>query len=144
MRFDKYIQDIPNAIGVWPARAVVWLIVYGFFLIPVTSMLKPQWQLARYGVRTEGRVIALTPENHATIRYSFQVGGLTYEGSDQPPFALAIGESLPVTYLPSKPATSTAGEPSLEGWWFLPFVLLPAVATIAALSAVRKPRESAA
>jgi hypothetical protein len=107
-------------------------------------MLKPQWQLKRHGVHTQGRVIALTPENHATVRYRFQVSGVAYEGSDQPPFHVAVGDSLPITYLPGRPATSTAGEPSLEGWWLLPLVLLPAVATIAAFGAVRRPRRSAA
>jgi len=144
MRFDEFVRELPDKIGLWPARAVMWLIVYGFFLVPVTSMLKPQWELKRHGVRTKGSVIALTPENHATVRYRFQVGGVAYEGSDQPPFHVVVGDSLPITYLPSRPATSTAGEPSIEGWWFLPFVLLPAAATVAAFAGVRRPRRSAA
>jgi len=144
MRFNEFLRDLPDRIGLWPARAVMWLMVYGLFLIPVTSMLKPQWELKRHGVRTQGRVIALTPENHATVRYRFEVSGVAYQGSWGPPFNVAVGDSLPVTYLPNRPATSIAGEPSLEGWWFLPFVLLPGVATLAAFVGVRSPRRSAA
>lgn len=69
--------------------------------------------LERHGVHTQARVIALTPENHGTIRYRFDVAGVGYEGSDQPPFYVTVGDSIPVTYLPTKPTTSTAGEPSI-------------------------------
>ena len=100
-------------------------------------MVKPQLDLSRRGVHTQGRVTALTPENHSTVRYRFEADGTAYEGSWQSPSVVAVGDSIPVTYLPDQPQTSVAGEPRVDGWWFLPFVLLPGVATIAALTFVR-------
>jgi len=145
MRLDGWVDELPHQIGLWPARAVLWLIVYGFFLIPVVSFLiKPQWDLKHHGAHTEGQVIELTPRNHVTVRYRFEVSGQVYEGSWGPPFHVVVGDSVPVTYVRSRPTTSILGEPSLEGWWFLPLVLLPAVSALAAFSAVRKPRASAA
>ena len=139
LRSTSSLDRLPETIGLWPARGVVFLMVYGVLLIGATMFLMPQWMLHLRGAHTVGSVLAKEPENHLSIKYRFQVRGATYEG-EWGPWDLSVtnvGDSVPVTYLPSRPQVSMAGEPHLGGWWFLSFVVLPLGAAIVAIGGVR-------
>ena len=124
----------------WPWRIGVFVVVMGFFSIPIHQFIYPQLALRKQGAHAVGRITALEPSNHQGIKYEFQVGHNAYTGEWGPwPLSSArVGDPVPVTYLPDDPTTSVPGEPDLEGWWFLPYVLFPIVAASAALFGVRR------
>ena len=139
LRSTSSLDRLPETIGLWPARGVVFLMVYGVLLIGATMFLMPQWVLHLRGAHAVGSVLAKEPKNHLSIKYRFQVRGTTYDG-EWGPWDLGVtnvGDSVAVTYLPSRPQVSMAGEPHLGGWWFLPFVLLPLGAAFIAVGGVR-------
>jgi hypothetical protein len=75
------------------------------------------YALATGGVRTQGSVLALKPANHRTVRYAYQVAGVTYEGAGtlgagNPAFgSLTPGSPVLVHYVATNPGTSILGEP---------------------------------
>jgi hypothetical protein len=123
----------------WRLRVFLFLLVVGVFVFPIYGFIHPQLALADRGVHTTGRVVALEPKQHQSIRYQYQVGGTEHSGvwGPWPLQGVHVGESIEVTYLPDSPEVSVSGAPVTKGWWFLPFVALPAVGLLAALFGVR-------
>jgi uncharacterized protein DUF3592 len=145
LRSTSSLDRLPEIIGLWPARSLVFLGVYGILLMAAIAILTPSWVLHLRGAHTVGTVLAKEPQNHLSIKYRFQVAATTYEG-ESGPWDLSVtnvGDSVPITYLPSDPKLSMAGEPNLRGWWFLPFVLLPLGAAFAAIGGVRRKKTAA-
>jgi len=74
-------------------------------------------QLKRSGIPAKGTVITKEPENHNSVRYSYEVGQQTYSGighggSGNPSFeSLKIGDPLLVYYDPARPSFSCLGYP---------------------------------
>ena len=121
------------------ARVILGFFVYVFLLWPFfAEMFNPQWDLLHRGVKTQGKVTAFTPEIHGTVRYSFEVHGAVFDGHWRPTDVVAIGDSVPITYLPERPETSTVGDPSVDGLWFFPFALFPGIAILVALTCIRR------
>jgi len=75
LRSTSSLDRLPETIGLWPARGVVFLMVYGVLLIGATMFLMPQWVLHLRGAHTVGSVLAKEPKNHLSIKYRFQVRG---------------------------------------------------------------------
>lgn len=96
----------------WLVTAVISAIIGLVFFNPLAGR-----QLIESGVRTEGRVIALEPDNHQIVHYEYKVGnekfnGSGHAGSGNPPFReLSIGDSVIVFYEPTQPKSSTLGYP---------------------------------
>lgn len=73
--------------------------------------------LARGGIRVEGEVTKLEPQNHLSVSYSYQVGGTAFlgvgkSGYGNPDFhSLKVGDKVHVYYDPRNPAKSILGEP---------------------------------
>lgn len=66
--------------------------------------------LAHDGQRTTATVSELEPNNHNGCKYRFSIGGHSYTGSQERcADSLRVGDSVPVTYLPSNPSVSTTG-----------------------------------
>src|SRR5436190_23503837 len=80
LRSTRSLDRLPEAIGLWPARGLVFLMVYGVLLIGATMFLMPQWVLHLRGAHAVGSVLAKEPKNHLSIKYRFQVRGTTYDG----------------------------------------------------------------
>jgi hypothetical protein len=78
--------------------------------------------LAMHGVRTEGKVTALLPEDHATARYTYSVGGRVFTGQFQPRSPnptlehLRVGQAVTVYYDPTSPGFSVLGDPGPIYW----------------------------
>ena len=70
------------------------------------------YRIARNGTAIDGRVIEKQPKNRNNVRYSYEVGGKTFEGSDGvgPRFeTIKPGESIRVFYDPRDPGLSLLG-----------------------------------
>jgi len=131
----------------WISRAIVFLFVCGLFATASTPVWWYPWMLSRHGVESRGWTIGKEPANHMGIRYQYMVDGTPYEGTlgGYPLNQIQLGDSIRVTYLPDAPQVSRPDlSQTARGWWFLPFVLLPAVAIAAAFGAVRPGAQPAA
>ena len=69
-------------------------------------------EVAEHGVRGTATIVKLELSNHGGCKYEYQVNGHNYTKSEtrcgtEP----QIGNLLRITYLPAKPAVSTAGSP---------------------------------
>ena len=96
----------------WLVAAVISAIIGFVFFNPLAGR-----KLIGSGVRTEGRVIALEPDNHQIVRYEYKVGnesftGSGHAGSGNPPFReLSIGDVVVVFYDPGNPKSASLGYP---------------------------------
>ena len=98
---------------------VVWLVLVAVFGTAGYLLVKPATSrsLRDNGVVTQGKVIALEPDNHRLVRYSYSVEGRTYTGighggSGNPKFDdLVIGTPLRVVYDSTNPSESFLGSP---------------------------------
>jgi hypothetical protein len=95
----------------WIAGASLIAFVLGSVNVPRL------YSLTRRGAATCGSVTALEPNNHQTVRYSYQVNGQTYAGAQQgtdigvlKTFSSQCEEF--VHYLPENPAISCFGDPA--------------------------------
>lgn len=76
--------------------------------------------LAESGRPARAAVTALEPRNHRQVHYTFRVGERVYAGIGRagfgaPPFIeLAVGDSIPVHYLPRDPEKSVIGDPRVH------------------------------
>src|SRR4051794_6857426 len=96
----------------------IWLGLTTFFA--AVGFIVMDWRkwhgLAERAVETQGRVVAKEPENHQSIRYSYQVGAGTYIGSGRagrgnPTFEeLNVGDRVRVFYDSDKPEVSVLGD----------------------------------
>jgi hypothetical protein len=96
----------------------VWLVFAGLALtigLKITDWLT--YRNLSNGVGVCGKVTAKEPENHQTVRYSYNVGQQTYSGvghggHGNPSFAeLNVGDSITVFYDPAHPSVSCMGYP---------------------------------
>ncbi|OOG36232.1 hypothetical protein B0E51_17855 [Rhodanobacter sp. C05] len=98
-------------VGLW----IVLALAIGSLL--GSQNLHRYYALDSQGIKTSGTVIALEPEDHQGVRYSYQVAGNTYKGvgtvgSGNPKFgSLEVGTSVLVYYVGSDPGISELGEP---------------------------------
>ena len=99
--------------------ALAWLVLGTLFAGVLGSHnWLTYWKLAHHGVSTQGTVIQVLPEMHATVRYRYDVDGREYQGQTQPRQPnpsiehLAKGAALTVWYDPAEPAKSVIGSPS--------------------------------
>jgi len=75
------------------------------------------YRLLQYGIATFGKVTAKEPDNHATVRYSFDVDSKTYFGGGSAGFGtssfdeLKVGDDVLVVYMPNNPSVSCLGHP---------------------------------
>jgi hypothetical protein len=73
-------------------------------------------QLSKHGASTQG--LFLGPYPHGQVKYSYMVGGRTYQGVGRPDeiakpiYRIAAGETMAVHYLPEEPAISCLADPS--------------------------------
>jgi Protein of unknown function (DUF3592) len=93
----------------------IWLVVALFVMWVVGRGPLKYYRLKNGGRVTEGVAIAIEP--HEQIRYSFTHKEQRYiavgiVGLGTPPFEeIALGDRLPVHYLPESPETSCLGDP---------------------------------
>jgi uncharacterized protein DUF3592 len=94
----------------WLAGASLIAIVLGSVNIPRL------YSLSRRGITTCGTIAAEEPNNHRTLRYSYQVNGETYSGGQQgyggDLLAFSSGCAIVVVYLPEDPHISCIGDPT--------------------------------
>jgi hypothetical protein len=127
-------------VPIWVARLAIFVVVCAFFSVPIYDFVSPQLALDHRGVTTTGKVVAMEPENHGGIRYMYRVDGTEYTRSWGPWRGVEVrsGDPIEVTYLPDNPGRSVPGKPVVAGWWVLPFIVLPGMATLAAFWPVRR------
>jgi len=97
---------------------LLWLAGASLIAVGLGSLNIPRlYPLMRRGVKTCGTVTAFEPNNHNTVRYSFEVDGKSYSGAqgggrglDVPGFP-ANCEGHVVFYLPDDPYVSCIGDP---------------------------------
>ena len=128
------MQIVQLPVPYWAVGVAIFVLVCGFFSIPVYDFFSPQLELSHRGLTTTGRVVAMETQNHDGIRYAYRVAGTEYIKSWGPWSGANTrsGDPVQVTYLPEDPGRSVPGKPNVEGWWVLPFVVLPGVAALAA------------
>jgi hypothetical protein len=112
--------------------------VYAGFLFTFFPQWQDQERLAHHGNRTTGVVTAKPPLNHESVRYEYSVGDSRYSGLSRAGLAdhVQVGEPISVTYLPERPAMSTApdaGE-SFFGISFFCFAVGPFACGLAGLA----------
>src|SRR5437763_16755322 len=97
----------------------LWLLLTGLSGLVGFLIINPMedYNLAKRGVRVNGTVTAIEPENHQIVRYRYSVSGHDYAGSGHggrgnPSFSnITVGQIVTVFYDPAKPETSTLGYP---------------------------------
>jgi hypothetical protein len=114
----------------------IWLLLVFIFGGVGYALIKPNANstLVENGVTTEGRVIAMEPDNHQLVHYSYNAGnsrytGMGHAGGGNPRFRdLAVGQPVIVVYNPDNPRESFLGSPkqdvqkNLAGVVFFAFV----------------------
>ena len=99
---------------------IVWLV--GVLVVAgLTLRHLPAWrELCLRPATAPGRVVA-TGLEHGRVRYRFQSGGKTWEGTVAHHWLggpwLELGSSVEVFYAPSEPSTNQIGRPSSGDWW---------------------------
>jgi hypothetical protein len=92
-------------------------------MFAVTWLLGPGnlYPLAHGGIKTHATVVALEPNNHWSVHYTYSVDGKQYSGvghggrGGAPSFeALAVGEPVVVSYDPERPSVSCLGNAELR------------------------------
>ena len=98
-------------IALWPvaslfiAGAVLGAWVW---IAPPGSGWYGYYQLANDGVETDATLVAVQPQNHCLVRFTFEVDGRQYSGSGNE-CGVAVGEKVLITYLRSRPQNSCLG-----------------------------------
>jgi hypothetical protein len=97
-----------------------WLSLWLLLVVVIGAMLAPDcvnyFRLSRNGVVVQG--IALGTAPHYQIEYSFKANGQTYRGVGRtgigaPSFEhIAVGDNVPVYYLPEAPEVNCLGSPA--------------------------------
>jgi hypothetical protein len=106
------------ALEAYVRYVLVWLcIALACALLAASFNWSGYHRLATHGVRTTGTVTAVLPEDHASARYRYEVGGQSLEGQfspwpPNPPLEdLRVGEVVTVWYDPTSPGYSVLGDP---------------------------------
>jgi hypothetical protein len=131
---------------------IVFAVIYGFFGCAIFPQWREYERLVHAGTETHGKVVAIEPENHQSVRYGYQVDSKLYSGSSSvgfgglPPLSqIKIGDEIPVTYWPLHPWISLPGDPAdlYASWSGLLFGVLPVVSLVAGtVAALQKRRRS--
>ncbi len=138
--FGQYVDDY----GVWPTRAVIFLITTALFSFPFYLKARNDFTPARGASLISAAVTAVQPQSNY-VQYEFQLSDSTYTGEGIAPAAAPrIGDSITVAYLPSTPTVSRPLHSRARGWWVLPFIGGPLCGAVLAFSLVRGPPRSAA
>jgi hypothetical protein len=93
---------------------MVMAIITAAFTSPFVARYR---DLAKGGRPARAAVTALEPRNHQQVHYTFRLDGRVYAGTGQagygaPRFSeLAVGDSIPIYYLPRNPEKSAIGDP---------------------------------
>jgi hypothetical protein len=91
---------------------IVTAVVISFIL--GTLNWKRYWDLSRVGLATEGHVIAKEPDNHMSVRYTYQANGETLVGAQSVGRSINgfnLGDPVKIYYLPSDPSVSCFCDP---------------------------------
>jgi hypothetical protein len=99
----------------WPAAVGAWLLVVFVFVVG-SAFAGLGWvhtaELAAHGVQAPATIVKLELSNHGGCKYEYQVDGRNYTKSETGCGGEGqVGDPLRITYLPSRPAVSTAGSP---------------------------------
>ena len=74
-------------------------------------------KLKNRSATTTGKIIAIQPEQHQTVRYEYEVGEETFVRSGgvnligKSLYEMKVGDSVPVFYYPENPTISRIGNP---------------------------------
>lgn len=96
---------------------MLWLIGAAAITIPLSRVNLLHYQRLAHGVRTNGVVTALEPDNHRAVRYSFSVADKRYSGVGKAGFGnpefdgLSLGQGVIVYYISGNPDESCPGIP---------------------------------
>lgn len=101
-----------------PAR-VGWQICICAIIAPligntVTGIFYSEFVLSNRGLPATATVVELTPENHGTYQYAFDVKGKRYIGAGRLNLKVSekIGDKIEITYFSDNPEISSVGERS--------------------------------
>ncbi len=112
------MQRTPRVIAgflITPLRAGALVAIVTFAFSAAIFNLGPHswlswYRLAASGERAEATITATNPPVHRTCTFEFFVDSVKYQGSDQG-CEFEIGESVPITYLPTDPSFATTASP---------------------------------
>ncbi len=117
----------------WTKRLCLWILfAISFACFYYSINLRTYTHLSKEGVKTQGQVRTLTPENHNTYTYTFSVANKEFAGIGQlDDKGLKIGDSVEIVYLPQSPNASTDDDLSekIQREWttlWLGIVIFPA------------------
>jgi hypothetical protein len=96
----------------------LWFIIAGLIAFFIGGLNVPHLEhLTTRGVQTQATVTELTPKEHLTLRYEYQVDGKKFEQQGapwrpNPPLdEIKVGDSLVIYYDPVYPSVSVLGDP---------------------------------
>ena len=127
----------------WVLLWLLLVVVVGFLVVNQNTVAS----FARNARTARGAVTAREPNNHAIVRATYEVNGLTFEVADSfigppnPDFdVVRVGDSVIVYYDPAAPARAVLSEPSARvidgtGPIFVAAILSTGAVGVLALSA---------
>lgn len=119
----------------WMTAVIFFGTLYGLFLL----VSYPEWykyqQLRKSGRQTIGTIVGKDLARHRSIKYSYEVAGLSYSGSANASLArlpfdeIQSGDHVQITYVFEHPEISVAGNPTILylSWSRLLFLLAPSI-----------------
>jgi hypothetical protein len=93
----------------------LWIFLAVLTFVGIGQLNLPFYLLLHRGVWSEAAATRLTPEDHHTVHYEYEVGGKRFQGHDQswkpnPPVErIRVGQVLAVYYDPKNPGRSALG-----------------------------------
>ena len=114
------MTDVYDRLATWPGRkwALLWLALYICFAILIAFLNgTTHYRLAKKGAKTKGTVIAIEPDNHRIVRYTYSVAQNHYIDAESPGGRFEqfyIGAPVEVFYLPDDPGVSCICDPVAE------------------------------
>lgn len=108
---------------------LVWLAIFVLAFSVQWSSESELRELQAHGQMVVGKIVAIQPEFHQTVRYQYEAEGKTFEqvGSihmlGKTLSEVSVGESVPVYYLPKKPEKSRIADPKAVATNVMPKLL---------------------
>jgi hypothetical protein len=99
---------------VWFTLFVIICLIIGSFDVPKLEVL------SKRGIKTKGKVLDVFPNNHQTVKYSFEAEGKIFTNTGLPGFGnpapgdLRPGDEVLVFYDPFEPINSNLGDPKKQ------------------------------
>jgi hypothetical protein len=116
---------------------VVAVVFWSLVFLNIRPVLHRYQTLVRSGEQVIGNVTAKEPMNHASVRYDYYADGTRHTGGPCPVGGAAfdriqIGDAIPVTYVPSSPATSACADvqQAYDTNWGIAFIVVPCCSSI--------------